>query len=257
MKKALVFLICLLLTLPACAESCYISEDMPALEITCGIVGEQALDEFFQPVILQFALTDTRTGEQLTPVYALSEAVWVPDAAYYALDDVNFDGCSDLVIATAIGASNASYTFYLWDADTQTFVWYGGPSLWNYALYPEQNAVLSQGTSGYAGLLHEQHVYVWNDDKTDLILERSSEWSTLQDESYEDAPDGFLVVTHYDDSQLCETYCNHLTGELTTETFPISRYEEDSDFLDSRLTVEEDFINLPRQDVTYNDGTNG
>ena len=61
MKKALVFLICLLLTLPACAESCYISEDMPALEITCGIVGEQALDEFFQPVILQFALTDTRS----------------------------------------------------------------------------------------------------------------------------------------------------------------------------------------------------
>ena len=258
MKRILIFLVCLLAALPACAETYAIGPELPAVEIAVARVGEQAVDEngYSQPFIYQFTLTDLATGEALTPVYALSEA----DAAWggiYEVADVNFDGYNDLVIATAIGASNAIYTFYLWDEAARTFVWYEGPLLWNYALYPEEDCVTSHGTSGWAGLLHEDRVYTWSADRKELILSRSSVWDTVHDEQFEEREGGFAMIETYDESTLRESYYDHMTGEITTVENPVSRYEEDEDFLSERLAAEDAFLGMPAEEYTYNDGTNG
>ena len=67
--------------------------------------------------------------------------------------------------------------FYL-DEDAGAYLWYGGDDLWNYQLYPAQRIVLSTGTSGWAGLLHENKVYAWDESGrqlnhlSDLFLKR-------------------------------------------------------------------------------------
>lgn len=257
--KMLCAALCLaLLCVPALAETVRLSDEVPEAELSVEVVGQQYVGQYDCPVILQITLT--AGGEQLARVYALGGETWaLAEGGLVEVEDVNFDGYADLVIATAVGAANTTYTFYLWDQEAKEFFWYGGPDLWNYELAPELNAVISRGTSGYAGLLHQVDVYTWAGDgrSQELVLTRSSLWDTVYTESYEDMENGFLVVTHYDDSRLIETYTNHLTGEIVTAEYPVARYEEDGDFLSERLGVEEEFLGLDELAPEYDDGSNG
>lgn len=59
------------------------------------------------------------------------------------LEDVNFDGYPDLVITYFTGATNASFSFFLWDNEAQQFTADNGIWVWlsNYTLYPEKQIV--------------------------------------------------------------------------------------------------------------------
>ena len=84
------------------------------------------------------------------------------------MEDLNFDGYSDLVLRVAEGASNVYQTVAIWNNDQQAFIppettcrWQCETHSWgepvqlefcNYILYPEQKVILSWDNDGYASL---------------------------------------------------------------------------------------------------------
>ena len=249
MKKYIALLLCLLLVcaaLPALAE----------MNVSMEILGEQMHGDALLHV-LRFDFADG--DRQIPSLYALVENTPdVGEAPYCELEDVNGDGHADLVIPTMIGASNTTYTFYLWDEEAGAFRWFGGEELWNYQLYPAQGLVFSAGASGWAGLLHEYRVYGWTADGKELKLLRSSTWDTLNEFTMEDSADGAIRYTErHDDSILVETYINYETGEEETFTHASKDYMEDEAFAAQRFLYEDDFLGLEVTAEPLNDGTNG
>lgn len=84
------------------------------------------------------------------------------------LEDLNFDGYSDLVLLVAEGASNVYQTVAIWNNDKQAFIppetdcrWRRERRCWsdpvqlelcNYILYPEQKVIISWESDGPASL---------------------------------------------------------------------------------------------------------
>ena len=235
MKRLLCLLLCcMLIALPALAEK----------TVSVQEVGRQSLgdDCLYELSILRIDVAED--GRALPPVYALSESSWLfEEGGGCLLEDVNFDGHDDLALITVLGATNARYTFYLWDEEMGTYVWYGGDDLWNYVLLPERGLVISQGTSGMAGLLHEKTVYEWSPDGKELLPLRTVNWDTLHTTEFEDRDSGFAVVDFYDDSIMVEIYHDYRTGEHTELQFPVEKYD-DNDFALQRFEEERLFLGV-------------
>lgn len=100
------------------------------------------------------------------------ESVEVPGISYIVplarMEDLNFDGYSDLVLLVAEGATNVYETMAIWNNDKQAFItpettciWQREDRCWsdpvqlefcNYILYPEQKVILSWESDGPASL---------------------------------------------------------------------------------------------------------
>lgn len=117
------------------------------------------------------------------------------------MEDVNFDGLSDIVVFTALGASNHFCEFFVSDGEMYHYVKHPlyGEGLCNYQLYPEKNLVMTQSNSGYAGALHEYWILRWEGRELTLMRRAHSreltetEW--LDDRRITTAYDQTLHVT--------------------------------------------------------------
>lgn len=102
-----------------------------------------------------------------------------PDISF---EDVNFDGCEDIVIVVAMGASNAFEEFFVYDPNTDAYTLATHPDvdvgICNSQLHPELGIVESFASSGNAGLLHVWNLYRWEGNNLKLIRSAvSDEWS--------------------------------------------------------------------------------
>lgn len=93
-----------------------------------------------------------------------------PDVSF---EDVNFDGWDDIVVMTTLGASNAYYDFFVYDAVADEYRLVSIPGeengLCNYAFYPEYGIVATYANNGSAGACHEYCLYRWNGMELELI----------------------------------------------------------------------------------------
>ena len=112
------------------------------------------------------------------------------------VQDVNFDGQSDLVVITSMGASNIFCEFFVFDNGRYVWARHDGwsGSLCNFELYPEAGIVGSYANNGYAGALHEDCLFRW--EGTNLKLIRESRGEELSEVSF---GDGAYIVTTYRD----------------------------------------------------------
>lgn len=80
-------------------------------------------------------------------------------------EDVNFDGHTDLVFFTSMGASNAYCEFFVWTDGQYVMAEHPGfdHGLCNYRLHPEKgrNMVSTHANNGSAGAEHEDCVFRW------------------------------------------------------------------------------------------------
>lgn len=88
------------------------------------------------------------------------------------MEDVNFDGVSDIVVFTAMGASNHFCEFFVCDDGQYRMAEHYGAEngLCNYHLMPEKGLVVTQANNGSAGALHDRCIFRW--DGTNLQLVR-------------------------------------------------------------------------------------
>ena len=111
----------------------------------------------------------------------------VTRAPVVRMEDVNFDGVDDLVVITAIGASNDFSEFYVWDGTQYVYVPHYGTvgGLANVTLDAARGYVISSATNGYAGLLREVSIYRWSGTTLQLVrklvADTKSEWVQLDD----------------------------------------------------------------------------
>ena len=249
MKRLLIFVFALtLICLPALAEP----------QIDVQTVGQQTVgtDGYAQEIsILRIDIAD---GERTIPsVYALTQTTGLTEEeTLCTLEDVNFDGYDDLVVVTMAGASNGCFTFYLWNPETGTYEGFGGDDLWNYQLYPAQRIVVSHGTSGWAGLLHQTDVYGWDETGRSLKLLRSSVWDTFSETDLNNEGEYLSYVERHDESQLVETYTDYENDTEYSVVNPTKRYE-DPVFSAARFQEESDFLDLQVTQDDQNDGSNG
>lgn len=125
-------------------------------------------------------------------------------------EDVNFDGVSDLVVVTAMGASNAVCSFFVKTEDGYVRAQpYSGGELYNHRLMPEQGLVVSDASNGMAGLLREVYVYRW--EGTDLIPVRSAVIENVETTDFED--DFAALVTRVDMQTLVLRVTEYAYGE--------------------------------------------
>lgn len=103
-------------------------------------------------------------------------------------EDVNGDGVDDLVVYTAIGASNYFVEFFVWDGEKYVMAQHGGGALANYCV-TDSGYVVSYGKNGWAGALFDDRVYAW--DGTDLRLVRKMVSTNETEESLEN---GYAVT---------------------------------------------------------------
>lgn len=111
----------------------------------------------------------------------------VTRAPVVRMEDVNFDGVDDLVVITAIGASNDFSEFYVWDGTQYVYVPHYGTvgGLANLTLDATRGYVISNANNGYAGLLHETAIYRWAGTELQLVrkltADTKDEWVQLDD----------------------------------------------------------------------------
>ena len=111
----------------------------------------------------------------------------VTRAPVVRMEDVNFDGVDDLVVITAIGASNDFSELYLWNGEKYVYVPHYGTTggLANLTLDAARGYVISNANNGYAGLLHETAIYHWVGTELQLVrklvADTKSEWVQLDD----------------------------------------------------------------------------
>ena len=246
MKKFVILLAAMLLiALPALAE----------IQPAAVPVGEQLTTDGDNIIIVRVDFSGAE--KEIPSVYTAVYSTWLlDDGSLCNMQDVNFDGHDDLVITTIAGASNAAYTFYLWNEETGSFEWFGGEDLWNYQLYPAQRMVQSHGTSGWAGLLHSDVVYAWDETGRQLKPVRSSEWDTLSEFTSEQNGEYMRFNETYDESVLVETYVDYENEIDESFAHPTKNYD-DPDFMAERFLYESNFLKLEVGPEDNNDGTNG
>lgn len=99
------------------------------------------------------------------------------------MEDVNFDGVADIVVFTAMGASNHFCEFFVCDDGQYRMAEHYGAEngLCNYALMPEKGLVVTQANNGSAGALHEECIFRWDGGNLRLIRRAVSEELTETD----------------------------------------------------------------------------
>lgn len=90
-------------------------------------------------------------------VYYLSKE----EDVYAQHTDVNFDGREDLLMISAMGASNAGYLFFMRMEDGSYALANRDGLIWNYELDEDRGLVISWRDDGAAGALSETRVYRW------------------------------------------------------------------------------------------------
>jgi hypothetical protein len=95
--------------------------------------------------------------------------------------DVNFDGRQDLVIYTAMGASNAFCEFFVYNGGQYHAVTHQGSDmgLANFELLPSSRLVVSRAANGAAGALHEYCLYQWKGSELRLVRQAISDYRTV------------------------------------------------------------------------------
>lgn len=160
------------------------------------------------------------------PVY-FSAALREPIVSF---DDVNFDGSMDIVALIISGVSNAYYAFFVYNPQTDAYeralLLDGEEALRNYQLHPDRRVVVSQGSNGAAGALHETYLYRWEGSALKLVRSAVSEDLTVME-----FDDHRFTTTLYD-GLLHMTVRDHQQGGegdiLWEKTIPL----EDSKLLD-------------------------
>lgn len=156
---------------------------------------------------------------------------------YIFEEDVNFDGHDDIVVITALGASNFFRDFFLWQdgqyvpAQRNAHL-FPEPGLPNVTLMPEQGFLISEQISGLAGLLREKCVFRWDGDM--LLLVRRAVIDYTQTTIFEDKTS--VTVTNYDSVTLTVTACVYGEGERTdaellSQTLPLEEAEANAQAL--------------------------
>ena len=153
-------------------------------------------------------------------------------------EDVNFDGHDDLVFLITLGASNGFFEFYVWD-DGQ-YVLAGRNDLFdlglgNYELDPQNGYVISHYSNGWAGLLHEKHIFRW--EGNDLKLVRYA----ISEEQRTDIFEGdlFIDITNNDMVHIRVFECRYGEDERTDEVI-FERAVSRSEGFDERALLEEE-----------------
>ena len=148
-RKISIVLLALLLCLPAAAE----------------IVGTTPQDEYIHRYIAP-------NGQEI--YYVSHEYEWATEQQ----QDVNFDGHDDLVFLITQGASNGFFEFYVWDDGRYVLAGRNAlhdDSLPNFTLEPELGLVTTYQQIGWAGLLHEKHIFRWKGSDLELVRYAVSE----------------------------------------------------------------------------------
>ena len=153
-------------------------------------------------------------------------------------EDVNFDGHNDLVMLTTQGASNGFFEFYVWD-DGQ-YVLAGRNALndlgiGNYALDPENGYVISHYSNGWAGLLHEKHIFRW--EGNDLKLVRYAISQEQRTGIFEG--DLYIDITNNDLVHVRVFECQYGEGERTDEVI-FERIASRKEGFDEQALLEEE-----------------
>lgn len=79
-----------------------------------------------------------------------------------SMEDVNFDGQTDLVFTTLRGATNFYYEFFVWTPRGYVRAEYPvATGIANYRLDPERGYVVSSANAGSAGALYEDFIFRW------------------------------------------------------------------------------------------------
>lgn len=128
--------------------------------------------------------------------------------------DVNFDGHDDLVFLITLGASNGFFEFYVWD-DGQ-YVLAGRNALHdnglpNFELLPEHGLVVTYHQMGWAGLLHEKHIFRWEGNDLRLVRYAVAEEQTTA--IYEG--DAYVTITNNNLLHVRVFDCQYGDGERT------------------------------------------
>jgi len=99
------------------------------------------------------------------------------------MEDVNFDGVADIVVFTAMGASNHFCEFFVCDDGQYRMAEHDGAEhgLCNYHLMPEKGLVVTQANNGSAGALHDHCIFRWDGGNLRLIRRAVSKELTETD----------------------------------------------------------------------------
>jgi len=110
------------------------------------------------------------------------------------MEDVNFDGVSDIVVFTAMGASNHFCEFFVFDGGEYRMAEHYGAEhgLCNYSLMPEKKLVVTQANNGSAGAMHEHCIFRW--EGNDLKLIRRAVSQELTETEWK--ADRYITTTH-------------------------------------------------------------
>lgn len=143
-----------------------IHESIPDINIKITRISTDETRERQYDLLVHITYADGHVQEFC---YEATEAPVTPCIVPQArLEDLNFDGYSDLILLVAEGASNVYQTVAIWNNDKQAFIppetachWQRETHSWsdpvqlefcNYILYPEQKVILSWENDGYAFL---------------------------------------------------------------------------------------------------------
>lgn len=124
--------------------------------------------------------------------------------------DLNGDGEKDIVIAVAIGASNAYYAFWLWDGDRYAWAMEECPDgrVCNYSL-DGPGRLIGWSNNGSAGALFDAQVYSFEGAHLKLLRHMTSDYNTwydmTEDQYTEHTELNRLCIRLYDDADGAET----------------------------------------------------
>ena len=130
--------------------------------------------------------------------------------------DVNFDGHDDLVFLITLGASNGFFEFYVWDEGQYVLAGRNAlhdDGLPNCVLDPERGLVTTYHQIGWAGLLHEKHIFRW--EGNDLKLVRYAISENQRTSVFEG--DVFVTIENNDLVHVRVFECRYSEGERTDE----------------------------------------
>lgn len=141
------------------------------------------------------------------------------------MEDVNFDGQTDLVFTTVRGATNLYFEFFVWTPQGYVRAEYPvATGIANYRLDPDRGYVVSSANGGSAGALYEDFIFRW--EGTSLRTVRCAVSESL----HEYRSEGNSFTTTVSDRKIMLT---------------VYAYDENGD----GTLIHEEIINLGRMDA--------
>ena len=135
-----------------------------------------------ETTILGYMPDDEYIHQYLAPNGQLLWFTAMEQEPHISFEDVNFDGCEDIVIVVAMGASNYFAEFFVYDPNADAYALAThhdtDAGICNYRLHPEYGIVESCASNGNAGLLHVIKLYRWDGNNLKCIRSAvSDEWA--------------------------------------------------------------------------------